>query len=426
MFRVLVTLTILMAVAAVGVQGQWNPATPLPDARWYPGCCALNGFVYVTGGEQGMAHSNVWFAQVQEDGFLTPWTSTTPLPSGRMYHGCVAYNDHIYALGGWGSGGYRTTVWYARIEEDGSIPAWSTTTSLPTATGAIGCVVHDRYIYVIGGYNGSTDFTTVWFAPILEDGSVGTWDTTTPMPAVRRCHGACAHNGYLYITGGFTWEYLPVAHNDVWFAEVQEDGSIAPWVATTSLLEAQYGHPCSAYDDRLLITGGQTAYNYLSTTRQGHVQGDGSIDPWSQWDNLPETRTGHGSCTCKGFLYVLGGTNGGGNLSSVRYIRVAPPADVPTDPFAAQHSGVWLTAGPTVVGHNIEIEYRMAPAYGNDTMPISLGLYDIAGRLVHSLFNARLERGNNRICWTVPRSGVYLLRLSTPFATETHRIVAVQ
>jgi hypothetical protein len=236
-------------------------------------------------------------------------------------------------------------------------------------------VVHDGYLYVVGGYDGGSDYTTVWFAPIEGDGSVGAWNSTTSMPAVRRCHGGCAHDGHLYITGGFTMGALPDAHNDVWCAQVQPDGFIGPWVSTSALPSARYGHPCCAHDGRLLVTGGQTAFSYYSTVWHGDIGADGLVDLWETADALPESRTGHGACVDGVYLYVIGGVNWSGNLDTVRYTDL---------------------------------------------------IYDASGRLVRVLVDAERAAGSYHADWVACRSGMYLLELSTPFGTDTKKIVAVR
>lgn len=405
---------------------EWNWAFPLPAPRWYPGCCTCGEYLYVTGGEQAGPQRTVWYAHVQPDGSLDSWLSTTTLPSGRMYHGCVAYSGYIYVAGGYGAGSYRNTVWYAEIHADGSIGSWVTTTGMPAARDGIGCVAHDGYVYVIGGYDGGSDHRTVWFAPIQGDGSLGLWETTTSMPAVRRCHGASAHNGYLYVTGGFTMGAIPTAHDDVWFAEIQADGSIDAWVSTASLPDAIYGHPCCAHDGSLLVTGGQTAFSYFSTAWSGEIQGDGSVGSWSSLDDLPESRTGHGSCVCRDHLYVIGGVNGSGNLGTVQYMQVGSAGGVEIDPLAQGNAALRLRAMPNIVTRCVQVEYQLAPAHGEGVIPVNLSAYDASGRLVRALVNEGLAEGTYRAQWRPGKSGMYLLKLSTPSATETEKILAIR
>jgi N-acetylneuraminic acid mutarotase len=426
MLRKPVLLLVLILTGCAVAVAEWHTATPLPAPRWYPGCCAYDGYVYATGGEQsGVGQRNVWYAQVQEDGTLSSWSSTTNLPGGRMYHGCVAYEGYLYVLGGWGYG-YHNTVWYAEIHTDGSIGSWFSTTPMPAARDGIGCVVHDGYLYVVGGYDGGSDYTTVWFAPIEGDGSVGAWNSTTSMPAVRRCHGGCAHDGHLYITGGFTMGALPDAHNDVWCAQVQPDGFIGPWVSTSALPSARYGHPCCAHDGRLLVTGGQTAFSYYSTVWHGDIGADGLVDLWETADALPESRTGHGACVDGVYLYVIGGVNWSGNLDTVRYTDLRAPEDVAIDVLGPREGFVRLSVTPNVVANQARIGYQIASTPGESRIPVSLNLYDASGRLVRVLVDAERAAGSYHADWVACRSGMYLLELSTPFGTDTKKIVAVR
>ena len=81
---------------------------------------------------------------------------------------------------------------------------------------------------------------------------------------------------------------------------------------------------------------------------------------------------------------------------------------------------------PGVDRGTIQIEYQIASTHGNDGTPVSLDLYDASGRLLHTLVNGDVAKGNYHVQWKAGRSGVYLLRLSTPFAEETRKVVAVR
>lgn len=131
-----------------------------------------NGYVYTIGGEKmGTGRNNVWYSEILEDGSLAePWLSTTSLPGGRMYHGCFVHNNYIYVLGGWGSGSYRSDVWSAEIQADGSVGSWQSTTDLPSPRSGFNMAVCNGYLYVVGGYNGSSDLTEVVYAHISSVG----------------------------------------------------------------------------------------------------------------------------------------------------------------------------------------------------------------------------------------------------------------
>ena len=412
--------TSLVALA----NAQWYETATLPAPRWYLDCCAYNGYVYAIGGEQSAAgQNNVWYARIQNDGSLNPWLSTTNLPSGRMYHGSCAYNGYLFVFGGWGSGSYHSTVWSAEIEQDGSIGTWSSTTNMPAPRSCISSAAYNGYLYIVGGYNGSSDYTTVWYAQIDSLGALGPWDSTTNMPAVRRCHGSCAHNGYLYITGGFHMAGVPTYHSEVWYTQIDSTGPIGDWISTTQLLSAQGGHGCCAQNGHLLITGGQDLLHYFSTVWYAEIQGTGQLDPWLSSPNLPETRSGHASCIYDEYIYVMGGTNGSGNLNTVRYARVCSLVGVKEmDKYKIAAKQIWLRANPNIIKNSTRIEYGIT----NDRVPVNLKLYDSSGRLVYVFVNEKLGKGCYHTYWKPVKSGVYFLSLSTPFEIETAKLLVVK
>jgi len=98
------------------------------------------------------------------------WTVTTSLPTATYDGTSVAYNGYAYEIGGYNSGGTgTTTVDYASINANGSIGSWTATTSLPTTTYDATSVVYNGDVYEIGGYNGSAAVSTVDYAPVNPD-----------------------------------------------------------------------------------------------------------------------------------------------------------------------------------------------------------------------------------------------------------------
>ncbi len=64
-------------------------------------------------------------------------------------------------------------------------------------------VVADGYVYVIGGYNNITPQSTVYYARLNTDGSTGAWSTNAnALPDARARHPSFIANGYVYVIGG--------------------------------------------------------------------------------------------------------------------------------------------------------------------------------------------------------------------------------
>ncbi len=84
----------------------------------------------------------------------------------------------------------------------GVIGGFVTTSSFTAARYGHSTVAYNGYLYVIGGFDGTTYYATVQYAPILADGTVGAWTATTSFATARYTHTSVVYNGYLYVIGG--------------------------------------------------------------------------------------------------------------------------------------------------------------------------------------------------------------------------------
>ena len=127
------------------------------------------------------------------------------LTLGVRFGNAVAYNGTIYEFNGRQGGTEVTTVYYAPINTDGSIGTWNTTSSLNTPAESADVGVYDQFIYSIGGDNPPTQLNTVQYAPINNSGTLGTWVTSTyTLPLAVEYASSVINNGYIYIMGGCT------------------------------------------------------------------------------------------------------------------------------------------------------------------------------------------------------------------------------
>ena len=409
---------ILIAVLSPAVTAQWQSTADLPDVRWCPACCAYNGYVYTIGGEKmGIGRNNVWFSEILEDGSLTnPWLSTTGLPGGRMYHGCFVYNNYLFVLGGWGSGSYRADVWSAEIHADGSIGSWTSTTELPSPRCGYSLAVCNGYIYV---FNGSG----VIYAQINDNGIVGNWESTTSIPAARDGSRCFSNNDYVYITGGHSG--MPITYyNTIWYAQTQPNGTIDSWTSTTPLPAVSAYHGCCIEDGNVYITGGQCLTSYYNTASTAGIQMSGPLDSWASFPNIPEVRSGHGYCSYDGYLYIIGGTNWSGNLKSVRYAHISSVGI--TSPGSQTLPEVQIPRiSPNPFYDSAQITYSLSqPAH------VIIRIYDCSGRMIRNLTDGEMNVGEHNAFWhcrddncnEVP-PGVYYYSLSIDSSVFTGRLV---
>ena len=199
-----------------------------------------NGYVYTFGGFDGSAYyTSVYYAKLNDDGSTGAWqTGTNTLPDVRGDYSTIFSNGYIYVIGGENGGGAVSSVYYAKVNTDGSTGVWySSANVLPAPRGDATSIVSNGFVYVIGGTSdgGSTFVSTVYYAKLNTDGSTGAWQTnsyaigcTTPgcgSPSTRSAHSSVIANGYVYVIGGYNGS----GQSTVYYAKLNADGSTGAW-----------------------------------------------------------------------------------------------------------------------------------------------------------------------------------------------------
>jgi len=222
-------------------------------------------------------------------------TETNALPAGRGFAaGALAngFNSHVsgsgtvYVLGGLDATGTATsTVYYASLASDGSVGTWATTTALPEARYAFGAVIFRGHLYVAGGNDAtSTPTATVYSAQINSDGTLGTWSTTLlSLAAPVAYHQLVATGGVLYVLGGTSTAAVDptlatqsaASVPDVYYNSINPDGTLAgtSWTANPNKLKkAVEKNTVIAIGTDVLASGGLYSGSPGSTEEQYSTQ----------------------------------------------------------------------------------------------------------------------------------------------------------
>jgi hypothetical protein len=250
-------------------------------------------YVFVVGGaadQTNLATTSVYRAEVAQSGDLATWVTTlTQLPEPRAYHATVAAtaytaaidtltrHGYLYVIGGVdAAGATMSTVSYASVAIDGSLGAWQTTTALPSALHSASAVVFRGYIYVGGGAGaGNTPSNAAFRAAVNSDGTLGTWQAIAGLPNAAAFHSLLNFGPYLYATGG--------------------DGSaVSPTQATTS--------------------GGEISGTFLARVdlRTGGLTAAG----WAPVQSMNKARSKHNTVVGGGYLFTTSGVYAGSPGSS--------------------------------------------------------------------------------------------------------------
>ena len=253
-----------------GTIGTWNNGTPLPEITLYHASVAANGFVYVIGGYHyndaaGIyISSNVYYAKINLDGSLGSWQTANPMPDTLDDQSASVWNNRIYVIGGQDYNSVLNTVYSATIQTNGSLSAWTTQAPLPEAL-FTQAEAANGFIYVVGGVNGGGGaVNTIYYTKINADGTLAGWNQTSALPRAVAEFGVVAANGLIFTFGGYD-NVSPIITNSFYSAAVKGDGSLNSWSTGASLPQPESYFGFTASDSYIFVSGGNNGSTYLSS-----------------------------------------------------------------------------------------------------------------------------------------------------------------
>jgi hypothetical protein len=239
--------------------------------------------------------------------------------TAKSYFGAVATNNRMYVLGGQtnASPGGVTTVEVADILPNGKLGSWTTTgmQALPGGAGTHmqGVQIYNNTIYTIGGFEGVTTSSanlrnTVYFSRLNSDGTMNTWQATESFLTARASFGGTFSyiwGAYIYMGGGCSAVnasgYCTTMSSDMQLASINADGSIDVWRDLGSLDNTRIGYTLIGWQNGLYRIGGCTAQNASTgecTTTLADVD-YGVINPAGEVSTVNITET-NGVAPCSG------------------------------------------------------------------------------------------------------------------------------
>ena len=290
-------------IAGAAELGPAEPARSMPRGFFIHQSVVVENRVYVLGGGGG---PHVCFTTVAADGSLAPWQATTPIPEGLgvNYATVVAHGRCLYLLGGGGRDpqtGRDTTfadVAIARVRDDGTLGAWEKTAPLPEPRRGGAAVVAEGFVYYVGGeYQ-----RRVFYAPIEPSGLLGEWRETQRLISNRTSLRVFAWNRRLYAVGGAI--LIDRDADTVFRTSISPDGSLGKWGRTTPLPTGLAGYGGVQVGREFFLFGGRPTRASVYTTR---VEDDGHLAPWRTLPDLPFAASTVQAVLVRDAVYLTGG-----------------------------------------------------------------------------------------------------------------------
>jgi len=262
---------------------------------------------------------------------LDHWQNSGHFNQARRAFTATSNGNYIYIIGGVDANGhYLTSVEYAAIQPDGSLGSWEITKPLNEGRFYLSSVIVDGYIYAIGGATGplgedNIPSASVERAKIAANGSLGAWQKQAYLNSPRRGLQSVAYGKHIYALGGYNGVFMKTVER----AEIDNNGNIQNWMdESESFLVDRYIHSAAIHQNRIyLIAGHVEKQNIMSygDVESATILDDGRLSAWSiEKSKLNTPRFIATAISTKHYLYLAGGHDGRDRLTSVEYAPFLP------------------------------------------------------------------------------------------------------
>jgi N-acetylneuraminic acid mutarotase len=177
-------------------QDRWSFTTPLPIALNHEMAAAVNGRLYVIGGQADADSPSYTNTVFEYNPATSNWLAKTPMPTARSAGAAAVVGNLIYVAGGRPPRGQDFAVYDAQNNQ------WTTLSNMPTGRNHLAAAAIDGRIYVVGGRLGSGFTSTMTNVLEVFDPAAGRWSTRAPMPTTRGGINGIVADGCFFVWGG--------------------------------------------------------------------------------------------------------------------------------------------------------------------------------------------------------------------------------
>jgi len=284
----------------------WTAKAALNFPRHWLTAAINNNKIYAIGG--GLQDDTLKTTE-EYDPTANVWTIKSLMPTGRIGLAAATINSRIYAIGGWRAN------WLNIVEEyDPSTNNWSVKDTMPKPIGDMAIAVINDKIYILGGFDYNLNNSVYEYNPTNDS-----WVKKANMPTGRIALTAAVVNSKIYAIGG----NRGTAIDDTCLVTVEEYNPLAdtvggtPWITKSSMPTVRSGLASAVVNDKIFVFGGFNETGgvkvYLSTLEVF----DPIANTWQTKTSMPTARGALSAVAVSNLIYVVGGYNSNGMLSTV-------------------------------------------------------------------------------------------------------------
>lgn len=202
----------------------------------------------------------------------------------------VYNNSYVYLIGGFDGSSNLNIIQLGKLNDDGEITKWNKL-QLPQYLSSQGSIIYNDKLYIIGGLrqnktidnNGQYVYkrsytNSVYVTDIYSDGSIGAWQSTSELNEVKGKFGIVSNRNYIYVLGG---EYVSgttaCQYQTVEYAKINSDGTLDQWKMTSPLMIKTDSCAAFIYNNYVYVVGGYCC----SKIQYAAIHEDGSLGPFN-------------------------------------------------------------------------------------------------------------------------------------------------
>jgi hypothetical protein len=279
----------------------------MPTPGYGFACAAVDGRVYAIGGLRDWTDSIAPRRVVEAyDAAQDTWlTGFAPMPQTRWYCGCAALDGKIYVLGGTDG-----CCQVSRVDRfDPAANVWDTVASLPWLRQGLGACSFEGKICAVGGFSGTPEYGeySPRAANFQPDGGAGYWTEMDSLEMPRASFGIDTVGGAIYVAGGVFFNTTDRAE---FYSHCPEG-----WSAVERAMNSDRGGLAGVgYGHYFCASGGiDHNRNYLGSVEVLNC----SSGVWSVVEPLSTPRAYLGAAIVGNEIVVLGGLGGTGSVGAV-------------------------------------------------------------------------------------------------------------
>ncbi len=310
----------------------WQIISYMNEYRNHFQAVIIQGYMYAIGGEN-VSNDSVERAKINSDGSLGTWQYVNELPETNFIEfAAVTANNSIYLIGG---GEYifdpnpiiLNTIERATVNADSTLSSWSILSStLLDPSGEFVAVVANNRIYVIGGADANSILTTVEYAPINSDGTLGTFVlSTTHLTMPTQALSGVYFQNHIYVAGGVNFGGNIIGPTEV--AQVYPDGELGAWQDINTTITSHIETDAVTDGQNLYIVGGgYSSYAGASgPVERAQLYSIGSVGNWQYEPSLNIGRNGMSAVINYPYIYAVDGYNDAyGDMNSIERAMILP------------------------------------------------------------------------------------------------------